>query len=221
MKPESVVPAVDLQAIVEAVPGNHVILLPDAPTFTIIGATESFLKTSYTTKEQIVERPLFEIFPDNSTNENATGVANLLASLNYVVERKEVHRMADQRYDIFNPHTGSFEYKVWAASNKPVFGADGTIQCIIHTTEDITERVRLQKENTLRKEKLAESESRFRLMVEQAPVPVLLTRGEEMVIENLNAPMLKVMNKTSFADVLGKKMLRCCPNCKTNRCSRS
>ena len=37
---------IDLQAIVEAIPGKHLILLPDSPTFTIVGVTDSFLQTA-------------------------------------------------------------------------------------------------------------------------------------------------------------------------------
>ena len=145
MKVKSVGSPFDLQAVVNAIPGNHVLLLPDAPAFTIMGVTDTFLQTSYTTREQILGRSLFEIFPDNTTGGRAAGVANLLASLNHVLAHKEVHQMADQQYDIINPHTGAFEFKVWAASNTPVLDADGAVQCIIHTTEDITDRIKAEQ----------------------------------------------------------------------------
>jgi PAS domain S-box-containing protein len=201
---DSTIPPVDLQTILNAIPGGHLILLPNSPTFTIIGATDTFLHNSYTTREQVVGKPVFEVFSDNTTIEEATGVANLKASLNHVIRYKEVHHLADQRYDIINPHTGAFEFKVWAATNKPVLNAEGDIQYLIHTTEDITEKVRLQQENAARIEKLDETESRFRYMVEQAPVPILLTRGDDVIIDSINAPMLKTFGKTSFDEVIGK-----------------
>ena len=150
--PESEVLPIDLQMILNAIPGNHIILLPNAPTFTIVGATDTFLQTSYTTREQILGKPHFEIFPDNSSNENATGVSNLRLSFEYVIHEKKAHQMAEQRYDILNPHTGAFEWKVWAATNKPVLNAEGAIQYIIHTTTDITERIKaeqLEKEHSI------------------------------------------------------------------------
>ena len=215
MKSPSLEPLpIDLQTTFEAIPGNHVILLANAPTFTIVGATDAFLKTSYNTRENILGKPLFEAFPENTTNEKATGVLNIRSSLEYVIASKETHQMANQRYDIVNPQTGSFELKVWAASNKPVLNAEGAVQYIIHTTEDITERVRLQEENTLRLEQYNESESRFRRMVEQAPVPILLSRGEDVIIESLNEPMLRLMNKTSIDDVIGKRMVDALPELK-------
>ena len=207
----TIVPPVDLQTLLNVIPGNHIFLLPDAPTYTIIGATDSFLQTSYCTREQLIGKPLFDIFPDNDADEAPTGVSNLRASLNLVVEQKKAHKMADQRYDIINPTTGAFELKVWTASNKPVLDADGAIQCIIHTTEDITDKVRLQEDNEVKGEQLEESQNRFRRMVEQAPLPILLSRGDDVVIESLNASMLKMMNKSSFEEVLGKKMADALP----------
>ncbi|HVG14949.1 MAG TPA: PAS domain S-box protein [Chitinophagaceae bacterium] len=208
---ERVAPPIDLLLTLNAIPGNHVFLLTDAPTFTIIGATDSFLRTSYTSRERIIGKPLFEVFTDNTANNQPTGVSNLRASLNHVLDQKETHFMADQRYDIINPHTGSFEFKVWAASNAPVLNAEGVIQYIIHTTADITEKVRLQEESAAKEEKLQESENRFRRMVEQAPVAILLSRGEDVVIESINEPMLRFINKTSVEEVLGKKMLEVLP----------
>lgn len=204
-------PPINLQTTLNAIPGNHVILLPNAPTFTIIGVTDAFLQTSLTAREQIVGKPLFEVFPDDPANEKATGVNNLRASLNNVVTQKVAHQMTNQRYDIINPQTGAFEIRVWAASNKPVLDAGGAIQCIIHTTEDVTEKVRMQEDIVVGAEKLQESESRFRRMVEQAPIPILLSRGEEVIIESLNEPMLRFMNKTSFDDVVGKAMVDALP----------
>lgn len=214
MNLESVVPPIDIQTLLSAIPGNHVFLLPNAPIFTIVEATDSFLRTSYTTREKIKGKPLFEIFPDHAIDAKITGATNLRASLYHVIDHKEVHQMADQRYDIMNPHTRAFECKVWAASNVPVLNNEGAIQYIIHTTEDITEKVQLQEENTVKVQQLNDSESRFHRMVEQAPIPFLLSRGEDIVIESLNAPMLKVMHKTSFDEVVGKKMLEVLPELK-------
>jgi len=211
MRVENEVSLNQLQATLNAIPGNHVFVFPDAPRYTIIGATDSFLEISYTTREQIIGKPLFEVFPDNATNEKATGASNLRNSLDQVVEQKKAHQMVDQRYDIINPTTGAFEFRVWAASNKPVLDTEGAIKCIIHTTEDITEKVRLLEENAIKEEQLMESESRFRRMVEQAPVPMLLSRGEDLIIERINEPMLRFMNKTSFDEVLGKSLIEALP----------
>ena len=106
-------------------------------------------------------RPLFEVFPDNTTNDKAMGVLNLRSSLEFVIAQQVPLQMADHRYDIVNPQTGNFEFKVWSSSNTPVVNSEGIVQYIIHTTEDITEKVKLQEENNFSRERLEKSESRF------------------------------------------------------------
>ena len=197
--------------ILDSIPGNHLILLPDAPAFTIVGATDAYLEATYTTREQIIGKGVFEIFSDNSDNAERTGVFNLNASLHYVLEKKKPHHMDDQRYDVINPQTGVFEHKVWSPQNKPVPDKTGQVQYIIHTVEDITEKLRLEEESRVTGQKLGEIENRFRNMVEQAPVAILLTQGEEVVIEIVNAPMMEFMNRTSEKELLGKKMLEALP----------
>src|SRR5690242_8147720 len=52
----------DYQAIFDAAPGNYLLLSPD---LTIVGVNQCYLSATKTVREEIVGRPLFEIFPDN------------------------------------------------------------------------------------------------------------------------------------------------------------
>lgn len=135
----------DALPILNALPGNHLILLPDAPHFTIVAVTDACLRSTYTTREAILGKGVFEVFTDDTTNPQATGVANLAASLHHVVCHKQAHYMAEQRYDVINPGRGSFERKVWKLSNQPVLDEVGNLRYIIHTTEDITHQVELME----------------------------------------------------------------------------
>ncbi|PBJ15966.1 PAS domain S-box protein [Flavobacterium sp. ACN6] len=89
----------------------------------------------------------------------------------------------------------------------PVFNEKGEVEAIAGTTRDITEI-------KLAEEKLQQSETRFRSMIEQSPIAMLLSRGEEVIIETINKPMLKFMNKSSTDEVLGKTMLDALPELK-------
>lgn len=53
-----------------------------------------------------------------------------------------------------------------------------------------------------RTQALSQSETRFRAMVEQSPVPMLVTKGEAMIFEIINQPMLDLIGKDM--SVLGK-----------------
>jgi len=197
---------IDAIPILNAIPGNHLILLPDAPRFTIVGATDSYLGITYTSRGSIQGKGVFEVFTDDTGNMQATGVVNLSASLHYVVEHLKPHQMAIQRYAVHNPRTGRFEEKIWKPENKPVLDSLGRLRYIIHTVEDITEQVRLYEENQQADRKLAQSESRFRMMVEQAPIPMAFFSGPRFVISLANERVLElwdrqrdeVMNKPLF-----------------------
>ena len=87
---------------------------------------------------------------------------------------------------------------------KPLFNKEGEVYGIHHTAIDVTEEVLAQK-------RLSESEARFRNMVKQAPVAIAFTWGNEMVFENVNAPMLHIMGRATADEVNGKKLVEALP----------
>jgi len=210
----------DALSILDSIPGCHLILLPDAPRFTIAAVTDAYLSATYLERAAAIGRGVFETLTDNPNHAVATGVKNLSASLLYVKEHKVAQRMADQRYDIHNPVSGEFEYRVWSPVNKPVLDSNGDVQYIIHTVEDITETIQLREEGEAIGRRLEESQSLFRNVMEQAPIALLLSSGEDVVIKSVNAPMLQLMNKTAADEVLGKKMLDVLPELKDQNAYR-
>jgi PAS domain S-box-containing protein len=60
--------------------------------------------------------------------------------------------------------------------------------------------------------RLQESETDFRRMVEQAPVAILVFRGDDMVIDITNEPMLEILNKD--AGIIGQPLLKGLPELK-------
>ncbi|MBZ4044516.1 PAS domain S-box protein [Flavobacterium hibisci] len=86
----------------------------------------------------------------------------------------------------------------------PVINENGTVEAVSGTTRDITDIKKAE-------EKLQQSETRFRNMIEQAPIAMLLSKGRDVVVESINKPMLKFMNKKTEEEVLGKKMLETLP----------
>ena len=88
---------------------------------------------------------MFEAFPDNPKDTQATGVGNLRASLERVVRTLRPDTMPIQKYDIRAPEGGGFVERFWTPVNSPVFGPDGRLTYIVHGVEDVTEFVRLQQ----------------------------------------------------------------------------
>jgi signal transduction histidine kinase len=130
----------DFRLLFEASPDVLLVLLPDAPHFTMIAATEARLKATHTTREGTLGRGLFEIFPDNPDDAGASGASNLRASLERVIATRLPDTMAVQKYDIRGPE-GTFQQKYWSPKNIPVLGPTGELLFILHRVEDVTELV--------------------------------------------------------------------------------
>jgi signal transduction histidine kinase len=140
---------VDYKAFFEAVPGLYLILLPNAPHYTIVAVSNSYLQATMTKRDEITGRGLFEVFPDNPDDPSATGTSNLKSSLEKVLGGKIAHTMAIQKYDIQRPEAsgGGFEERYWSPLNTPVLNDKKEITYIIHQVEDVTELIRHQQKD--------------------------------------------------------------------------
>jgi PAS domain S-box-containing protein len=130
----------DFRLLFEASPDVLLVLLPDAPKYTMVAATDARLAATNTTREQTIGRPLFELFPHNPDDPEATGTSNLRASLDRVLATRAADTMAVQRYDIRGAD-GTFQTKYWSPKNVPVLSPSGDVVYILHRVEDVTELV--------------------------------------------------------------------------------
>jgi len=114
------------------------------PAFTILGASDACLRATLTERDKIVGRGLFEVFPDNPADLQATGTSNLRASLGRVLAGRAPDTMAVQKYDIRRPDSegGGFEERHWSPVNSPVLSPK---VLILHRVEDVTEFVRVSR----------------------------------------------------------------------------
>ena len=138
---------INFQVLFENLPGLFLIL---DPQFNMVAANNERLQGTMTSRDTI-GRPLFEVFPDNPDDVNATGTSNLRASLNRVLATRKADSMAVQKYDIRNPD-GSFEEKYWSPVNTPILNDKGEVVYIIHQVEDVTEFVRLKQQSLAHEE---------------------------------------------------------------------
>lgn len=143
----------DFRTLFESAPGLYLVLTPE---FEIVGVTDAYLAATMTRREEILGRCIFDVFPDNPHDQEATGVRNLQASLQRVIETGAADTMAVQKYDIRRPAAegGEFEERFWSPVNSPVFDGARKLQFIIHRVEDVTDFIRL-KQKRAEQEKLA------------------------------------------------------------------
>ncbi|WP_194726134.1 PAS domain-containing hybrid sensor histidine kinase/response regulator [Noviherbaspirillum malthae] len=139
--------------------GNY--LLSPTPEATILAVNDTFLKASSRTREELVGKSLFEAFPMNPDDPADTGESDLRRSFARVIETGKPDSLPAQRYPIRvelpNGEVG-YEERFWSAVSTPIFGDDGRIQCISHSTSDVTGQVRSAAA-------LRDSERRFRALV--------------------------------------------------------
>jgi len=134
--------ALDFRLLFESAPGAYLVLDPD---FRIVAVTNEYLAATLTVREQLTGRHLFDVFPDNTDDAEASGTRNLRASLETVLHTRAPHTMAVQKYDVRRPESegGGFEERYWRPVNTPVLG-NGRVVYIIHAMEDATDLVRLE-----------------------------------------------------------------------------
>ncbi|MDB5196637.1 MAG: hypothetical protein JWP88_1008 [Flaviaesturariibacter sp.] len=81
----------------------------------------------------------------------------------------------------------------------------GFIEGVMAFGHDVTDQVEARQ-------KEAQTETRFRNLVEQSPDPILILKGEELVLDVANTPLLKLWNVTESA--IGKPFLEILPEMK-------
>ena len=124
---------VDFRILFERAPGFFLVL---DPHFFILAATDNYLQATMTRREDIVGQHLFDIFPDDAP-ERTGGARSLRSSLDRALRERAADSMAVQRYDL-RGSTGQLEERYWSVVNLPILGADGEVEYLIHSVEDVT-----------------------------------------------------------------------------------
>ncbi|MFI1385975.1 PP2C family protein-serine/threonine phosphatase [Embleya sp. NPDC020886] len=134
---------IDFEAVFQALPGAVALLTTE---LRFLAANETYLSVTGRTREQVVGRYVFDVFPDNPNDPHATGARNLAASLRRVVSTGERDTMALQRYDVeYRDRPGEWEERFWSPVCSPVFGPDGRVALIVLKVEEITELIRARR----------------------------------------------------------------------------
>lgn len=158
----------DFRTLFESVPGLYLVLEPDAPRYTIVAVSDAYARQTLTTRDAIVGKGVFEVFPDNPDDPATTAKRNSSASFARVIATRAPDAMPTQRHDIRRPpeQGGGFEERWWNPVNSPVFGPDGEITYILHRVDDVTALVRLGHES---REALRRKEQQLHDLFESAP----------------------------------------------------
>jgi len=151
-----VLPDEIFKIIFEKSPGS-LLVKADAPHFTIMAANEAYLTITNATRELIIGKSFFRVFPDDDDDpEDETGARKTFAK---VIQTGQKIDIPSYRYDTRDPETGDYRVRYWSCSNVPFNGPDGKVAYILNTIAEITGEVNA-------KEAAIESENRLRLAAE-------------------------------------------------------
>ena len=168
--------ALDYQTLFEVMPGPLVVVSPDAPRFTVVAVNDAYLRAGGKSREELVGRGIFEVFPEGPNSSHVATIGNLRESFRRVIATKAQDTMAVQQYDLPRPETdgGGMEERYWSPVNSPVLGPDGTVKFLIHHPEDVTEIVCLKRREA-EQDQLAATE---RLRADQIEAELFLRRQQ-------------------------------------------
>lgn len=133
----------EFRVMFESSPGLYLALLADAPRYTIIAVSDAYLRATFTTREDLLGRGLFELAFAKAPAE----ASQLSNSLQRAVATACPDAIPVRRHDVDRPidQGGGTEERWWVVINTPARGRDGKIVYLIHSVEDVTKLVQLRR----------------------------------------------------------------------------
>ena len=99
----------------------------------------SYLSATGRERAELVDRYVFDAFPDNPADPDASGVRTLQASFESVLRHGRRDRLHIQRYDIpGQTPEDDFVLKYWAPTNSPLPDERGRTVGALHHVDDVT-----------------------------------------------------------------------------------
>lgn len=133
----------DFRKLFESAPGLYLVLHPD---LSIAAVSDAYARATMTDRGSIIGQDIFEALPADPDDPESNAERNLRASFAQVGRTGRAHTLPVGKYAVRGPQSAgrAFEARYWSCTNTPVM-AGGKLQYIIHSVQDVTEFVRLQK----------------------------------------------------------------------------
>ena len=185
--------------VFQLMPNPSLILLPDAPKFTIVAANNAYLEVMNLSEKDLIGKGIFDAFPENPANTESTDVKNLKSSLEDVISKKESHKMSIQKDNMPLHRTSKFMVKYGSIQNIPIKNKENNITHILHSIEVQTAKKNLElRFDTERK--------RFNDLYWQSPSCMGILKGPDHVYEMANKSYLQLINKKNIIGKSFKKI---------------
>jgi PAS domain S-box-containing protein len=200
-------PQPHFEQVFQFIPNPSVLLLPDAPKFTIVAVNNAYLEAVNFSEKDLIGKGIFEAFPGNPEDKISNGVENLKNSLEQVISNKDSHKMPLQKHEIPIHGTTKFKAKYVNIQNIPIKDKNNNITHILHSIEDVTDKKNLELSLEIEKR-------RFQDLYFQAPLCMGILKGPNHVYELANPHHLELIG---VKDVIGKTVKEVLPELEGKR----
>ena len=160
---------VDYQSLFRSLPDLYVLFGPDG---TILDHTDQHVASALVPREQTVGRHVFAVYPSASPESER----QMQESLDFVRTHYQPHTLKF-RYDLERPaeQGGGTEERHWELTHYPFFDAAGELLGILQHPQDVTARVRTERERAAAEAALAEQRSFTDFVLDTLPLIVWTT----------------------------------------------
>jgi len=192
------------QAIFNHSQSAMLIVSPDE-NYIMLDVNEAYLSETNTTREDLVGKSVFAVFPGNPTDEVSKNIERTYYSFEQAVQTKQPHTMSNYRYDIPVRGTDEFEERYWTTTNTPILDENDQVIYFIHSPRNVTEIYQLQERERAGVEALKMQRKQLYATFMQAPVGIAIFRGEDYIVDLINPPLCEIYGKT-VNEMLGKSV---------------
>jgi PAS domain S-box-containing protein len=184
---------IDYKQIFDHSPAAKLIIAADAPVFTILDVNEAYLLRTNSTRDDLVGKSVFSVFPANPDDLVSENIALTIDSFEKVIETRQPHTISDYRYDIPVRGSDKFEERYWTTTNTPILDEEGNVTYLIHSPVNTTALHTMEKR----------AQERLFSTLMQAPVGIGIFIGPEFRVELINPPLCKLFGTTPD-EIFGK-----------------
>ena len=158
-----------IESIFKAVPTPCIVLLTDAPHYTIVSVNDAYCAATGRKASELLNKPAFEAFPANPDNHLRSVAEDLRLSYERVVMTGKTEKLDILKYDIPVRGTSGFEVRYWSPENVPVLNERGEVEFIIHTVTDVTSQVLAEQKERSANHELAKHQKHYRSLFHHHP----------------------------------------------------
>ncbi len=162
--------ALDFSSLFYQAPANYLLISPDG---TVVSQSDRHEIVSLRKRDETTGRAFFDVWPPNSEAEADV----IRRSHDHVRQQLTPDTMPLIRYDLERAD-GTFEERYWEATHSPILDTDGKLLYILQRTEDVTERIRAEKERAAAEAALAEQRAFTDFVLDTLPLIVWTTAPE-------------------------------------------